>query len=163
MATKTEAKTTAKAAKKAPAKKFDKEKAKQWGSPDYLMMRFADIQDVEEMSRWCADTKRVKEAVKGIATLDDHLGVHKVYRATVEVPGDEVENKSTVVHITLGLNGNGSQAAYFAALQRLVETGSFHVFDISVDSLDDLVDVLCTYTAPVAKAAKKGKSGKKGA
>lgn len=149
-------------AKKQCESKCEAKKAAVFGSPEYLVARFDDIQGATEMSRWCSDTKKAKEVIGSLSTHQDGMRVHKVYRAEVFTPGDEVKGTSTIVHVALGLNGGGSQSDYLAALKRLADTGMFHIFDCWIDSLDDLVDVLCTFTPAAAKSAKASKSAKKG-
>ena len=134
-------------------------KSAPWGSAEYLESAFDDIQSVEEMSRWCADSKRVKELVRSKSTEADGMSVLKVYRAKVFTPGDEMDDTSTVVELVLGRNGGGSQAAYFDALGRLARSGEFGVFDIHVDAVDDLVYVLGTYTRSAAKQGKGVRHG----
>ena len=141
---------------KTQGKCCEAKKAAPWGSAEYLTSMFDDIRDVEEMSRWCANAKRVKELVRATATDADGMSVLKVYRAYLCGPDDSEGDTSTIVKLVLGLNGGGSQAAYFDALGRLARTGSFCMFDIHVDALDDLVYVLGTYKSP----AKQEKSGK---
>ena len=131
-------------AAKRQSKKYDEKKAKVWGSPDYLMMKFDDIRGCEELSRFTADVRRAKAAVKKLSGKGDKLAVYKAYRAKLLVPG-EVEEDSTILHVSMGLNGGGRQQDYFRALQRLTATGEFHVFDMFVDAIDDLMDALCTY------------------
>lgn len=145
-------KSKSKKAPSAKAKRFDREKAKVWGSPDYLKMKFDDIVDVEELSRFTADARRARSAVGAVSTRDDKLSVYRAFRARTLVPGTP-PGLATIVRITLGLNGGGDQSRYFAALQRLTASGEFHVFDACVDAVDDLMDVLCTYCP---KRAGKG-------
>lgn len=138
----------AKNAKKSePKPRFDKEKAKVWGSPDYLMMRYDDVQSAEELSRKCKATKEVKEAVKALRTDKDHLQVHRVIRTVICIPGEEVR-EGIVAQVGVGLNGAGSQADYLDALKRLVESGEFQIFDAFVDAVDDLADVLVSFRKP---------------
>jgi hypothetical protein len=140
---------------------YDREKAKVWGSPDYLKMHFFDIHDVSEASRRCVDTVRSKNLVRTIATRNDEMRVHKVYHADLVTPEGQPGGRATIVNIALGLNGPGDQSDYFAALKRLVDTRAFHIFDCLIDSLDDVMSVLCTYSPAEAKkvfyAPKKGK------
>lgn len=128
--------------------RFDKEKAKQWGSPDYMMMRYDDLQEVEEMSRKCKGTKAVKAAVKAVSTPKDNLRVYKVYRTTICIPG-EPTHEGVVAHLTVGLNSDqGRQADYLEALAKLVKDGTFQIFDAYVDAVDDLADFLVSYGKP---------------
>lgn len=137
-----------------------------WGSPEYLVERFADVKSVEQLSRKCVDTKRAKELVKAVSDPSNKLAVYRVYRAKTSVPG-EPDGQSTIVHLSMGLNGPGRQSSYFEALRRLVADGGFEVFDVRVDILDDLVDALCTLVPKGAakvdlpkKASKAAKASK---
>lgn len=131
-------------ASKKPTKRYDKENAKVWGSPDYLKMRFDDIQEVSELSRKCKDTKEVKALVKAASTPADRLAVHRVYRAVTCIPGEQPASV-VMADVSLGLNGGGSQSDYLAALKRLADGGGFFIFDCFIDAVDDLASVLCTY------------------
>ena len=130
-----------------------------WGSEGYLRGKFDDIVDVAEMTRKCKGTKAVKALVAAARSDKDRLGVHKVYRATFQVPGED-PREGVIAWISFGLNGGGSQADYLDALKRLVKSGELHIFDCVIDAIDDVADVLCTYV-PKAEAAKKpAKAGK---
>lgn len=130
-----------------PKPRFDREKAKVWGSPDYLMMRYDDVQSAAELSRKCKATKEVKAAVKALRTDKDNLQVHRVVRTVICVPGEET-HEGVVAQVGVGLNGAGSQADYLDALKRLVESGEFQIFDAFVDAVDDLADVLVSFRKP---------------
>lgn len=132
--------------------RYDAEKAKVWGSPDYLMMRFNDVQSAEELSRKCKATKAVKEVVRSLRTDRDNMQVHRVVRTVICVPGEETR-KGIVAQVGVGLNGAGRQADYLDALKRLVKSGEFHIFDAFVDAVDDLADVLVSYGKPAKKEA----------
>lgn len=124
-------------------KVFDKQKAKVWGSPDYLIMRFGDISSVRELSRKTKLATAVRSVVKGISTKADNLAAYKVYETTGEGPDGAV--KQCVVHVSFGLNGSGRQVDYLEALRKLVDTGKFYIFDACIDAIDDVADVLCIY------------------
>lgn len=138
-------------------KTYDKAKAKIWGSPDYLKMRFDDVVDVHELSRRCVDTRRVKDIVKGISTPKDGLGVHRVYRTDLRGPDGRPAGSSVVVDISFGLNGLGRQSDYLAALKRLIDTNAFSIFDCYVDAVDDVASVLCSYEPVHRTVSVKGK------
>lgn len=130
-----------------------------WGSEGYLRGKFDDIVDVAEMTRKCKGTKAVKAIVAAARSDKDRLGVHRVYRATFQVPGED-PREGVIAWVSFGLNGGGSQADYLDALKRLVKSGELHIFDCVIDAIDDVADVLCTYV-PKAEAAKKpAKAGK---
>lgn len=126
----------------AKKKASGKSRTMQWGSAEYLLEKFDDIEGVQEMSRKCVDTKRAKALVKAAATPGDNMRVHRVWRAVMRA-GDEPATTGTIVHVGLGLNGPGRQADYLAALKRLVDGGEFSIFDAWIDAADDLADVLC--------------------
>lgn len=132
------------ASKKAP--RYDKEKAKVWGSADYLLARFDDIEGVQELTRKCKDTKAAKAYAKRLSTPKDNLAVGAVFRAAFRVPG-EAQRVGLVARVNFGLNGGGEQKDYFDALSRLVDGGAFRVFDAFVDAVDDVASVLCTVDA----------------
>lgn len=125
------------------AARYDKAKAKVWGSADYLLTRFDDITGIQELTRKCKDTKAAKAYAKRISTPKDKLEVRKVFRTIFQVPGEE-EKVGLVVCVGFGLNGGGEQKDYFDALSRLVAGGAFRVFDAFVDAIDDVASVLCT-------------------
>ena len=137
-----------------PKMRYDKEKAKVWGSPDYLLARYDDVQSAKELSKKCKATNEVKAAVKAIATKKDNMQVHSVIRTVVGFPGEKARD-GIVAQVGVGLNGTGRQADYLAALARLVKSGEFSIFDAYVDAVDDLATVLVSY-----KPVKSGKSGK---
>ena len=124
-----------------------------WGSERYLRGKFDDIVDVAEMTRKCKGTKAVKALVAAARSDKDRLGVHKVYRATFQVPGED-PREGVIAWISFGLNGGGSQADYLDALKRLVKSGELHIFDCAIDAIDDVADVLCTYVPKPAVAKK---------
>lgn len=124
-----------------------------WGSEGYLRGKFDDIVGVAEMSRKCQGTKAVKALVAAARSDKDRLGVHRVYRATFQVPGED-PREGVIAWISFGLNGGGSQADYLDALKRLVKSGELHIFDCVIDAIDDVADVLCTYVPKAAKAKK---------
>lgn len=130
--------------------RYDREKAKTWGSPDYLMMRYDDVQSATELSRKCKATKAVKAAVKAVRTDRDNMQVHRVMRTVTCIPGDE-PREGIVAQVGVGLNGSGRQEDYLAAIGRLVKSGEFQVFDAFVDAVDDLADVLVTFGRPEKK------------
>lgn len=132
--------------------RYDEEKAKVWGSPDYLMARYDDVQSAEELSRKCKATKAVKAAVKALRTDKDNMQVHRVLRTVICVPGEE-SHEGIVAQVGIGLNGAGRQADYLDALKRLVKSGEFRIFDAFVDAVDDLADVLVSYGKPAKKGA----------
>lgn len=132
--------------------RYDEEKAKVWGSPDYLMARYDDVQSAEELSRKCKATKEVKAAVKALRTDRDNMQVHRVLRTVICVPGEE-PHEGIVAQVGVGLNGAGRQADYLDALKRLVKSGEFRIFDAFVDAVDDLADVLVSYGKPAKKGA----------
>ena len=127
--------------------RYDEEKAKVWGSPDYLMARYDDVQSAEELSRKCKATKAVKAAVKALRTDKDNMQVHRVLRTVICVPGEE-SHEGIVAQVGIGLNGAGRQADYLDALKRLVKSGEFRIFDAFVDAVDDLADVLVSFRKP---------------
>ena len=143
--------TAAKAEQK-PLPRYDEEKAKVWGSPDYIMMRYDDVQSAEELSRKCKATKAVKAAVKELSTDKDNMQVHRVLRTVICVPGEE-PHEGIVAQVGIGLNGAGRQADYLDALKRLVKSGEFSIFDAFVDAVDDLADVLVSFGKPAKKGA----------
>lgn len=143
--------TAAKAEQK-PLPRYDEEKAKVWGSPDYLMARYDDVQSAEELSRKCKATQAVKAAVKALRTDKDNMQVHRVLRTVICVPGEE-PHEGIVAQVGVGLNGNGRQADYLDALKRLVKSGEFSIFDAFVDAVDDLADVLVSFGKPAKKGA----------
>ena len=124
-----------------------------WGSERYLRGKFDDIVDVAEMTRKCKGTKAVKALVAAARSDKDRLGVHKVYRATFQVPGED-PREGVIAWISFGLNGGGSQADYLDALKRLVKSGELQIFDCVIDAIDDVADVLCTYVQKAAGAKK---------
>lgn len=130
-----------------------------WGSEQYLRDKFDDIVGVSEMTRKCKGTKAVKALVAAARSGRDNLGVHRVYRATFQVPGED-PREGVIAWISFGLNGGGSQADYLDALRRLVESGELHIFDCVIDAVDDVADVLCTYL-PKAEAAVQPAPAKK--
>jgi hypothetical protein len=132
--------------------RYDEEKAKVWGSPDYLMARYDDVQSAEELSRKCKATKAVKDAVKALRTDKDNMQVHSVVRTVICVPGEE-PHEGIVAQVGVGLNGAGRQSDYLDALKRLVKSGEFRIFDAFVDAVDDLADVLVSYGKPAKKGA----------
>ena len=111
------------------------------------------------MTRKCKGTKAVKALVAAARSDKDRLGVHKVYRATFQVPGED-PREGVIAWISFGLNGGGSQADYLDALKRLVKSGELHIFDCVIDAIDDVADVLCTYVQK-AEAVKKPAAAKK--
>lgn len=130
-----------------------------WGSEGYLRGKFDDIVDVAEMTRKCKGTKAVKALVAAARSDKDRLGVHKVYRATFQVPGED-PREGVIAWISFGLNGGGSQADYLDALKRLVKSGELQIFDCVIDAIDDVADVLCTYAQKAEAAKKPAKAGK---
>ena len=132
------------------APRYDEEKAKVWGSPDYLMARYDDLQSAEELSRKCKATKAVKAAVKALATARDNMQVHRVVRTVICAPGEET-HEGIVAQVGVGLNSAGRQANYLDALKRLVESGEFRIFDAFVDAVDDLADVLVSFGKPARR------------
>jgi len=139
------------ASKKAP--RYDKEKAKTWGSADYLLARFDDIAGIQELTRKCKDTKAAKAYAKGVSTPKDNLAVGTVFRTVFQIPGEE-QRVGLVARVDFGLNGKGEQKDYFDALSRLVDGGAFRVFDAFVDAVDDVASVLCTVDASRLAPAK---------
>lgn len=139
-------------AEQKPLPRYDEEKAKVWGSPDYLMARYDDVQSAEELSRKCKATKAVKAAVKALRTDRDNMQVHRVVRTVICVPGEE-PHEGIVAQVGVGLNGAGRQADYLDALKRLVKSGEFRIFDAFVDAVDDLADVLVSFRKPAKKGA----------
>jgi hypothetical protein len=124
--------------------KYDKEKAKRWGSTDYLLAKFDDIASVQEMTRKCKAAKAAKEYVKQLSTPKDNLAVGTVFRTVFQGPYAEQKTNLVVARVDFGLNGSGEQKDYFDALSRLVAGGAFKVFDAFVDAIDDVASVLCT-------------------
>ena len=128
------------------AQRYDREKAKTWGSADYLLARFDDIAGIQELTRKCKDTKAAKAYVKRLSTPKDNLAVGAVFRTVIQIPGEE-QRAGLVARVNFGLNGSGEQEDYFLALARLTHAGAFRVFDAFVDAIDDVASVLCTVDA----------------
>lgn len=143
--------------KRAAKKRYDREKAKVWGSPDYLKMRFGDIADIEEVSKRCVGHRCASDAVRHISTRRDMMQVRKVYRADLIGPGGRATGQANIVAVGVGLNGHGRQSDYLAALKRLTDTGAFSIFDCYVDAVDDLADVLCTFDPSALSKAPERK------
>ena len=163
--TETKTKTNSSANENAKARKavkrYDPGKARIWGSPDYLMMKFDDIYGLTELPRRHRRSKPVHDIVDGVSTDKDRLSVCRVYLASLRGPDGTPAGDAVVAHLSLGLNGHGRQTDYLAALRRLVGTKAFRIFDCWIDAVDDLADVMCTFDGSKCAKCVKGANGGK--
>lgn len=113
-----------------------------FGQPSYLVRKFDDISKASYSTR-SAVAKAVSELVESKSTKKDNLHVFGVITTSGVANGEKV--KSTLVHVSMGLNGSGKDSDYAAALKRLLDTGKFRVVDASIDALDDLWDFVLGY------------------
>lgn len=118
-----------------------------FGSVEYLVEKFDDVVSAVE-SRKSKTAKDFKALVKTLATKKDGMRVYKVLKTMSHIcdgAGGQCHapvRPGYVAHVCVGLNGEGKQADYLAALRRLVEKAHVFIFDVCVDACDDLVDVL---------------------
>jgi hypothetical protein len=113
-----------------------------FGSPDYLMAKFADVKTAAWTTR-SKVAKELKDLVAGLSTPEDQMYLYRTLKVTAENDGET--QTMYLAHVTMGLNSPGvHDGHYIKALQRLIGTCRFKVLDVHIDAVDDLWDVLLT-------------------
>lgn len=112
-----------------------------WGSAAYLKKKkFADVTTAVKCAKDSVEFGVIDERVKAIQTKKNNAYTYEVFRTKGKRDTEPV--KLIVGHIVLGLNGQGKQADYLAAMQKLIKDGKLAIIDVHLDVADDLWDFL---------------------